>query len=324
MPGIAEWTTAEWQDLVTDWVDERLAATGAARTGSVVQTRVRAWGTVLTAPTTTGRVWIKAPSRAAAAEVGLYELLARAAQEWTLPPLAVDLERGWVLLPDGGTPLGERPGGDAAFVDVLPRYAQLQRALAPHVPEMLALGIPDMRAAVLPQRFDETLDAVRRAVWFGDATDRATLRRVAVLRPRIEEWAARLTEAAAPASIDHNDLHPRNVLADGSGRERFFDWGESVVAHPFASMLVALSHIARRTDEATTARARDAYLEVFTDLAPRTQLREELDAVCHSAIAPRALIWQRALGAEAVEERFARAPFEILRLLLDDSWSGAY
>jgi hypothetical protein len=64
---------------------------------------------------------------------GLYQLLLRAAPERMLTPIAVDLARAWILLPDGGPALGDRLAGAnlaAALAAVLRRYGELQRAFS--------------------------------------------------------------------------------------------------------------------------------------------------------------------------------------------------
>jgi hypothetical protein len=50
------------------------------------------------------------------------------------------------------------------------------------------------------------------------------------------------------------------------------------------------------------ARARDAYLEVFADLAPHQELVETLALACRVAKIARALTWERALRATASRE----------------------
>ena len=46
------------------------------------------------------------------------------------------------------------------------------------------------------------------------------------------------------ASLDHGDLHGNNVLvASGDGPIRLFDWGDAVVAHPFATLTTTLGSI---------------------------------------------------------------------------------
>ncbi len=220
------------------------------------------------------QVWLKASGPDTAFEVGLYELLHRVTPSRVLTPLATDTTRGWVLLPDGGIPLGERATGAGlaqALEAVLPQYGQLQRDLAPRVQEMLALGVADMRAAVLPERFVTAVKAVGGQIGrHGTAADQVAFRKVTGLHGTVSAWCAELDAAPGSASVDHNDLHPWNVLpGDGSAGVRFYDWGDAVVAHPFASALVALSYLQAHLEvdphHPTILRVRDAYLEVFGD-----------------------------------------------------------
>ena len=313
------------------WLDERLAASGIRRTGEVSQPHLRPWATALRAPTDRGPVWLKAAGPETAFEVALYQLLERAAPERVLAPIASDPGRGWVVLPDGGVTLGERLGEldpVEAMAVVLPEYGRLQRDLAPRVDELLRLGLADMRAAVMPRRFEEAVEAVGRYVERrGTGSDHETVRRVLAMRGRFGEWCARLQGAAVGASLDHNDLHWWNVFVDG--RVRFYDWGDSVVAHPFASMLLGLGMLRRQlgvgADDPAVVRPRDAYLEVFGDLASRAELVEELELACQVGKVGRALSWQRALRMGGDEEagEFADGPLVALRSLLSDSWLEA-
>src|SRR5215210_4091103 len=150
------WCSAAWREQAVGWIDRRLADAGRARTGEVEQPRVRPWATVLRASTEDGDVWMKAAGPATAFEAGLYELLAGEAPGDVLVPLAVDVPRGWILLPDGGP-----SGGEDALPAALGQYGRPQRALAPHADALPALGVPDMRPEVMPERFEEALEAAR-------------------------------------------------------------------------------------------------------------------------------------------------------------------
>jgi hypothetical protein len=167
---------------------------------------------------TRGVVWLKAAGAETAFEVGLYGLLERVVPDRILVPIARDAGRGWMLLPDGGVRLGERLDDldlVEAMVEVLPRYGQLQRDLGPHTDELLGLGIADMRAAVMPERFQEAVAAVGRYVGrHGNEGDRETLRRAEAMAGRFQGWCQRLGGAAVGASLDHNDLHFWNVFVD--------------------------------------------------------------------------------------------------------------
>jgi Ser/Thr protein kinase RdoA (MazF antagonist) len=307
-----------------EWVDERLAAAGIERTGEVEQPHLRPWATVLKVPTAAGPVWFKAAAPGTAFEAALYELLARAVPEHVLTPLGVDTERAWLLLPDGGPPIGERLEGAErmeALVAAIVEYGRVQRALEPHLDELLAIGVADMRPAAMPERFEQALAAASALVGAEKLTH------IAAMRDTVARWCERLAASPLPPSLDHNDLHPWNVL----GGARFYDWGDSVVAHPFAAMLVPLGFVQRgldaELDDPRFTRARDAYLGVFADLAPHEELVETLELACRVAKIARALTWERALRSareqgEEVEPYFAAAPAETLASLADDSYLG--
>jgi hypothetical protein len=315
--GVAVWSSAAWRAGAVAWIDERLAAAGLERAGEVEQPRVRPWATLLRAPLRGGgAAWLKAAGPGTAFEVPLYGLLARVVPGRVLAPIAADAERGWILLPDGGPSLDGVDGLAAALAD----YGRLQRELELHVEAMLALGVPDMRPAAMVGRFGEALEAA-------DGGDPETLRRIAAMAPMVEGWCERLAASPLPPSLDHNDLHPRNVLVDDAGGTRYYDWGDSVIAHPFAATLVPLGMMRGALGERALLRARDAYLDVFSDRAPRAELRETLELACQVAKIARALTWHRALQAvrdqgEAVDAAWAEAPLASLAMVLDEDYLG--
>jgi hypothetical protein len=333
--GVATWSTEAWRAKAIAWIDERLAVAGIARTGAVAQPRIRPWATVLAIPTDRGRYWLKAAAPATAFEVALYPILHRHAPNAALTPLAVDEARGWLLIPDGGSPLADGSTGDAlvdALATVLPRYAELQRALACEVEAMLAIGVPDMRPERLPGRFEEALEVAGRYVEeHGSEEDRVTLARIAATRGTVAMWCERLATSPVPPTLDHNDLSPWNVLvpsADRVAEARFYDWGDSVVAHPFTSMLVTLRvmrHLLQcRLDDPRLLRLRDAYLEPFGELGTRAELVGTLEVACHTGKIARSLNWHRTVGMLPPEDagEDASAPFEWLAELLDASYLG--
>jgi Phosphotransferase enzyme family len=328
--GIDVWSSDEWRAGAIAWIDERLAAVGLERSGAVEQPHLRPWSTVLEVPTSQGAVFFKATGPEVAFEAGLYELLERVAPQRILTPLGVDAERGWMLLPDGGLPLGERLGRDDlidALTAALPLYAQVQRNLAPHAGEMLALGVADMRPEMMSRRFDEALEAMRKCIEHrDDPADDVAYERVAAMRETVLSWCDVLAGAPVAASIDHNDLHAWNILAGEQGGfadARFYDWGDGVVAHPFASML-ALGFVPKAS-RAQVERMRDAYLEVFRDLGSRPELIETLELACRVGKIARALTWYRAiaaLGFDGVDDRWISGPIESMASLLEDSYLG--
>jgi len=286
---------------------------------------VRPWSALLEATTTSGRVWLKASSIHTAFEVGLYAQLHTLSPERVLEPLGLDTDRGWIVLPDGGTLLGNAcPGDDlpGALERVVPLYAELQLGLMPHARALVSLGVTDMTPLVMPERFREALAAVRAFLErTGSPDEWAEFRAITALEPSFSARCAELAQAPGLASLDHNDLHPWNIFATPRELEaaRFFDWGDSVVAHPFASLLVLLRTLQNTleapADDARVLRVRDAYLEPFEALGSRRELIETAELACWVARAARALTWQRAIGDPAPDD-YAGIPFGRLRELL--------
>jgi len=324
--GEAVWSTAAWRDRALAWADDHLAAAGLARDGQVTQPHRRPWATVLRIPTAGGPVWLKACSPGTAAEVGLYEVLAGTVPDRILVPLATDRARRWLLLPDGGPVLGERLEGAAlaeALAASLAAYGRMQLDLATHVDDVLAAGVADMRPAALPARFEEALDATAATA------DPDRHREVAALRPRVAEWCERLGASPVAASLDHNDLHPWNVLGEPDA-PRFYDWGDAVVAHSFAATLVPLGFVATLlgtgVEDPRVLAARDAYLAVFGGDGA-DELVPMLELACRVAKIARTLTWDRAVRAareqgEELEDRWRLAPWETLSTLDGDGYLG--
>ena len=251
-------------------------------------------------------VWFKAAASGVAYEVGLLEVLVRVVPEDVLPPLALDREKGWSLMPDGGTTLRAslegRPSAERmkAWEAVLPMYADLQRRTAPAIAELLAAGVPDLRPDAVPE-------AVRLVLGFPDLPANVAERLIA-LQPRIDDACARLAADGLPATLQHDDLHEANVLLVNGvpGHYRVFDFGDASVAHPFGTWLVTSRSLAHHAgwspDGPELARLQDAYLDGFSDLALMSTLRDSLRIAYDIASIGRMLSWQRALIDATPEE----------------------
>ncbi|GIG01584.1 phosphotransferase [Catellatospora citrea] len=285
--------TPDWAQVLA-WIDESLAGVGLRATGPVEQTRVRPWSVLAKVPVGERTVWFKANGHCSTYEARLLDALGRWAPGRVLEPLAIDGERGWSLLPDGGKTLREVAADDPAhWEDLLARHAELQRDLAPRAAEMIALGVPDMTAAQLPGHFTALLDDP--LVGGSLTVEKITLLRA--YEPRYRLLCEQVAASAVPVTVQHDDLHDANVLV-GDGY-RFFDWGDASVAHPFAVLLIAMRIAADRYDlkpgDPVLARLRDAYLEPWTGCGTRAELAAEVEPAMQAAKVSRSLSWQRSL-----------------------------
>jgi hypothetical protein len=277
---LSVWTEPQWLAEAHAWIRERLEALDVRPTGEIEQPHVRPWSTVMRVPTSAGDVWFKANIPALAYEAGVVGVLARTRPDLVPELAAVDLERGWMLMGDGGERLRElvvRENDLGRWLEVLPLYGKLQLGTASLADELVALGAPDRRLAVLQAQYEQLVEDVEGL----SAGERDRLRaRV----PEVAEMCRQLSTVAIPETVQHDDLHDAQVFVR-EGRYLFFDWGDSCVSHPFFSMSVTLEgQLAWGLDDVEgsvdVAPFRDAYLRPFASFAGR----EELEAAHATAL----------------------------------------
>ena len=297
------WTEPRFLAEAHAWIGARLAAMGAHLTGPIEQVHDRPWSTVLRVPTDRGALFFKASAPALRHEAGVVAFLAGRRPEVVPAPLAVDPERGWMLMADAGIRLRELVEAErdvSRWLDVLPLYAQLQVDLAWAAAELVALGAPDMRLAVLPARYEallDELDAVDLLDALGplDALDPLEtaggdgrpgapivrppdeMRRLREAVPRVAAMCAELAGYGIAETIQHDDLNDAAVYAR-DGRYLILDWGDACVSHPFFSMSVTLEGVIGWGPDdvegsVDTTPFRDAYLAPFAGGRPDGELR---------------------------------------------------
>jgi Phosphotransferase enzyme family len=224
-----------------------------------------------------GDLWLKECRPVQAYEVPLTVALASRWPDRLPPVVAADPERGRLLLGDAGSPIASFGDALEAWLVALPLYAELQQRETARTDDHLAAGVPDLRAHTLPARY---------AAW----TER---------EPRLAPFAGRFVELCAsltrPPTVQHDDLHESNVYAR-DGKLVFLDWGDTCIAHPFATMLITLRYVAYFHDESWLPHLRAAYLEPWG-----SGLVEELDAALQVAAFARLLQWERIGDTEPLE-----------------------
>src|SRR5688572_12751414 len=139
-----KWRGSGWLAQAEAWASVELERRAISLCGPAEQRRLSPWSSVLALPTSGGLVYFKASAPALAHEPALTWALSRWRPDCTPRVLASNLERGWMLLEDGGPTLrGLVERGDALchWGLLLPRYAELQLDMLPHVSTLLGLGV---------------------------------------------------------------------------------------------------------------------------------------------------------------------------------------
>jgi hypothetical protein len=276
------WEDPAWLSDAHTWIEARLAELDVARAGVIEQPHIRRWSTVLRVPTDAGTLWFKANDVSLRHEARLVDLLAGFRPDCILKPLAIDAGSGWMLMSDAGEPLGKLAPVERnldRWLDVLARYAQVQLDVTDAVDTLLAVGVPDMRLAVLPEKYEQLMEEIGAEQRFREATAHvAALCRV-------------LGDFGVAETIQHDDLHDGQVFVR-DGRHLLMDWADACISHPFFTLSVTLEGmLAWGIDDIEnsldTTPFRDAYLAPFTqryggDLVRASDLAIRLGWACRA------------------------------------------
>jgi hypothetical protein len=282
------WTELDWLAEAEAWIRERVTVAG-----ELDQFHVRWWSTVIRVPTGEGDLYFKAVAPGFEFEPALTVRLFELAPDRVTSIVDADLDRAWMLMRDAGIRLRElvlTPSDLRHWELALPRYAELQLTATPIAEELLALGVPDARLAVLPEQLRAVLAEPVRGMPVAEQE------RALEALPEFEALCRELAAFGIAETIQHDDLHDGQVFVR-NGRYVFFDWGDSCISHPFHSLTVNLRAAAAKLDlepgGPEVRRLRDAYLEPFGGLGGAADLAYRTGTV------GRALAW----------DRFARSGF---------------
>ncbi len=252
------WAKPGWLDQVSRWIQAAIEQEDMTITWPIEQAHQRPWSTVLRVPTNGGDFYFKACAPVLGYEAAVTEALYRWQPNYIPPVLQFDAGQGWLLMADGGPTLRNafnRKGAsrsaptsqNAPTIDswreVLALYAGLQIDLVIHVDELLLLGSPDRRLALLPDLYRDLLEEPE---WLlidqPDGLTTAEYQRLLEATPQVTALCRQLAGCDIPMSLHHNDLHDANIFFNES-RTLFFDWGDSSIAHPFFSLRTAFISI---------------------------------------------------------------------------------
>jgi len=234
-----------------------------------------------------------------------------------------------MLMRDAGSRLRELVGGAEQlehWLAILPRYAELQIALASRSERLLSLGVPDERLGGLARHLEDVLHD--DDILFIGRLGGITSDELARLRDSVRSVSVMSSDLAAvgiPETLQHDDFHDGQVFVR-DGRYLFLDWGDSCVSHPFHTLVVTLRVLTWQQGlepgGPELLRLRDAYLEPFEGLASPNDLRVAFDLAHRTGTIARALAWSRYFAGDPDAERDDTVAYG-LRMFLSDGPIGS-
>jgi aminoglycoside/choline kinase family phosphotransferase len=319
------WHDPAWQKQAHDWIRAEAEQNSLQLTDEIKQNHAYAWSTVMRVPSSEGTLFFKATAGETIHEIALTQKMAGWFPDCLPDLIAVDTARGWMLMRDGGEQLRAsiRPAKDVKpWEPVITRYAELQIGLAEHVDEILVLGIPDHRLAILPALYKQLLaDTPSLMLDQEKGLSSDDFQRLQNLTQRFEQICADLAAYAIPESVNHGDFHDGNVLVK-DGRITFFDWGDADFTHPFVSLrtffvsmeiALDLDDYAPPTPEMIALR--DRYLEQWQKFASKEDLLKAYHLSRPVASIVKTLAWHHSISCMdgSLRQEYAWIVPEVLR-----------
>jgi hypothetical protein len=219
---------------------------------------------LLRVETRDGRYYLKAAPNYFHAEGSVTAMLAERFPGVIPRPVAIDVERGWMVLRDFG---GALVGSESLehWEGALDAMASVQRKSIPAIEELIRNGCRDRRPSILLSQIEALADGRLGVIPDGYP---ARLREAI---PWFGALGAELAAAPIPDTLVHGDFHPDNVVIAG-GRHVIFDWTDACVGHPFVDLLTFFHTFGPpSTDAGVRDRLLDHYLLGWDGLMPHDE-----------------------------------------------------
>jgi Phosphotransferase enzyme family len=273
-----EWIRPGWWDEVRVWIERKLWDTGRGAVRDIIQ--LRAWHSscVLRVDVVGGEYYFKAVPESLRRECTVTGYLAHHFPDVVPRVIAIEPERRWLLMAACPGRKLEEVTDVALWERAATRYARLQVACMPRVPELSTLGcerrsLDDLAQAIGPLSSDAA--ALRQSQ--PDGLSEAEIERFQALVPVLRQRCDQLAACGIPSTLEHGDLWPANFLVD-QGSCAIIDWEDVAIAHPFFSLAPLQVGLFQSGLSSPTILAglERAYLAAFADMAPPERLHTAL------------------------------------------------
>lgn len=157
------------------------------------------------------------------------------------------------------------------------KYTYIQRAAVEHVTIFLELGVPDWRLEKLPVLYAQLISNEDILIEDGMTSDEISI--LHKLHLKFSTMCELLSKYKIPETLDHGNFNDNNILIeDNTNHMTIIDWAETVITHPFFSLVYCLRNASARyvfkeTDK-TYIELQDACVEDWLGFEARTKLLE--------------------------------------------------
>jgi len=161
------------------------------------------------------------------------------------------------------------------------KYTDIQSAAVVYVNIFIEIGVPDWRLEKLPDLYKQLIaqsDFLKE-----DGMTNDDLKILHELHPKLSTFCKLLSQYKIPETLDHCDFHENNILIENTNNSQnmtIIDWGETVITHPFFSLLRCLDQAVihhKLTDTSSQyLELQEACLENWLEFEPKEKLIEAM------------------------------------------------
>ena len=235
------WFRPGWFGQADHWIQFQMDRLGLQATGSLEQVRLGSKSScLLRIPANNGFLYFKASHPKPPAEAPLTMAVADQWPDYVTRPLAVELQRNWMLFDEFPAETSELPP-----VEEFPLFtgamAKIQVESASNVEDWLALGCPRRDLDVLQQRISEESDFTGPLLAGEHALTPYQLHDFVAKLAGSADACRKLQAFKIPDTLVHVTFRDDN-LAFCHGSRRIFDWSGTVIGHPFFVLMHMCAH----------------------------------------------------------------------------------
>jgi len=224
------------------WAEEYLLSHGYTIKNSPEDIQITPWSSVKRFFTSDGYVYLKQTPPALSLEPIISQIL-REKYDANVPQIiATNIELNCFLMKDAGITLREYFKNNfqpVLLCQAIKQYTAIQCATSKDIDKFLNLGVPDWRLGSLPALYTKLLSNEKILIEDGITTDEINL--LHKLHHTFSSLCELLSKYKIPETLDHCDFHDNNILIEVVSKNMIIsDLGETVITHPFFSLITCL------------------------------------------------------------------------------------
>lgn len=231
---------------IMEWAKASLLSKGYVITTTPEVIQSTPWSNVTRFSTSTCNIYLKQMPPALSLEADIMQILYD--QFHANVPIVIDINKALhcFLMKESGAPLRTVLKNDFQ-VDLLcqaiKKYTYIQYKTAVHITTFLELGVPDWRLEKLSTLYLQLIH--QNELLKQDGMNINDLNTLHELHPKFVSLCEALASYNIPETLDNCDFHDGNVLIDQFQQLTLIDWGETVITHPFFSLIRCLNQAKR-------------------------------------------------------------------------------